>query len=156
MMALADFPRCAGYLKAMYVKPERDPGLTDYWCAVILADAFTDEELAERGTVNFETMDGTALLGEFEKLLAERKRAPKIDRADMESLKAFLGSRGVKVSKLKGDDDYRMAARALWGDRIDERAGLRDMLDTLRKMTKRQRQEARDNLHKLPPEWRAA
>lgn len=157
MMAITEYPRCAGYLKAMRFKLD-DPSMTDYGWAVALSENWTDEFLVEDGRVNFDTMDGPSILVEFERLLREAKHVSiaGLSPDDMDSLKAFLGSRGVKVSKLQSDDDYRKAARVLWGKQIGEKASLCELVDTLRNMTKRQRQEARANAHKLPSEWRAA
>jgi len=156
-MAITEYPRCAGYLKAMRFRLD-DPAMTDYGWAVALSENWTDEFLVEDGRVNFDTMDGPSILVEFERLLRDGRQATAngLSPDDMDSLKAFLGSRGVKVSKLQGDDDYRKAARVLWGKQIGVKASLSELLATIRKMSKRQRQEARTNIQKLPPEWRAA
>ncbi|WP_173931364.1 hypothetical protein [Chelativorans sp. Marseille-P2723] len=156
-MSIHSFPRCSGYLKAMNVRLE-DPEMTDYWCAVMVADAFTDEDLAAVGTINFETMNGDQLLTEFEKLLASKRAAiPSLSHADMESLKAFFGSRGVKASALKSAEDFWHCASILWPDVVkkNERGPLVDLLSRIRDMSKKHRQIASQNISKIPTKWRA-
>ncbi len=155
-VTIANYPRCAAYLRGMRVKLD-DPEMTDYWFASILSDGWTDDALTDAGTINFDTMSGAELLTAFEVLLADKKRAAKPAHADMESLKAFLGSRGVKVSKLPDDAAYWYVASVLWPDTI--RAGAMGTLSELgaiiRRMPKKARQAARANLRDVPSEWRA-
>jgi len=156
-MSIHSFPRCSGYLKAMNIRLD-DPAMTDYWCAVMVAEAFTDKELVEAGTVSFEDMEGDRLLAEFEKLLASKRTAtPSLSHADMESLKAFFGSRGVKVSMFTSDDDYWHCASILWPDVVkrSERGPLSDLLSRIRGMSKKHRQIGSKNISKIPAKWRA-
>lgn len=67
------FPRCAGYLAAMRIKPPYT-GMTDYWCAVAISESFSDKTLRKIGTVDFSTMTGTQLLGAFEAILATGRK----------------------------------------------------------------------------------
>lgn len=74
---------------------------------------------------------------------------------EMESLKAFLGSRGVKVSALKGDTDYWQAAAILWPGNIKHAdGGMPELLRQIRTMSKKARRKA--DLSGLPIEWRGA
>lgn len=154
-VSIADFPRCAGYIKAMNVRLD-DPEMTDYWYAVLVADAFTDDFLTEKGTVDFKAMDGLALLGEFERLLSERPA--RTSSITLDSLRAFMGSRGVKASKLETDADYWQVARLLWPQAVKKNAGgsLTELHAIISRMTKRSRQSAALNIHKVPAKWRAA
>lgn len=157
-MSIHSFPRCAGYLKAMNIRLD-DPAMTDYWCAVMVAEAFTDKELVEAGTVSFEDMEGDRLLAEFEKLLASKRTAtPSLSHADMESLKAFFGSRGIRASALKTDDDFWQCAHILWPFAVGkkDRGPLALLLGKIRGIPKKHRQAANANLHKVPAKWRPA
>jgi hypothetical protein len=160
MMAISEFPRCSAYLKAMHFKLN-DPSMTDYGWAVALSENWTDAFLVKDGRVNFDTMDGASILTEFERLLRDgggRQKSRGISHEDMERLKAFLGSRGIKTSMLKGMDDYWSVAEILWPHKVSPKqdADLSSLLSTLSGMTKKQRQTARDNLHKVPAQFRGA
>lgn len=154
MLTIDRFPRCRAYLKAMYVRFD-DPQLTDYWCAVILADAFSDGELVAAG-VDYGRRNGAAILGGLEALFGARK-AKRVSHDDLESLKAFLGSRWVKVSKLPDDAAYWRAATILWPEKIKSGStgSLGDLVALIRSMPKKARQAARANLCNVPLEWRA-
>lgn len=158
MMAIAEYPRCAGYLKAMRFKLD-DPTMTDYGWAVALSETWSEEFLIADGRVNFDTMDGPSILVEFERLLrdGDPKRKSGLSRDGVERLKAFLGSRGIKVSALNGADDYWHAASILWPHSIKagSKGTLSNLLNTIAGMSKAKRQAARDNLHKVPSNWRA-
>lgn len=149
------FPRCTGYVKAMGVRVA-DPDMTDYWLAVLAAEAFTDDELVAAGTVDFATMSGTVLLGSMETLLrAGRARKPSLEGAHLESLKAFFGSRGIKASTLKTDEDFWTVAHVLWPSFVkkSKRGPLAELHATLRSMSKKQRQAARANIGKVPAKY---
>jgi hypothetical protein len=155
MMAITDYPRCAGYVKAMRVRLD-DPEMTDYWYAVLASQAFTDEELVKAGTVNFETMKGDAILAEFERLFTTRRRS-EADHDDLESLKAFIGSRGVKVSAFQSDDDFWTVARILWPNTLPKQnVTLTELVNAIRSMSKKARSSARDRVHLIPSKWIAA
>lgn len=156
MMHLAAFPRCAAYLKGMQVRLD-DASMTNYFGAVILSEKWTDAQLVEAGGVDFSTRDGDALLSRFEALL----RAPAVTvrqvvaantERDRAQLQAYLGSRGVKTSALKSDDDYLKAVHVLWPF-IDCRISVDRLHLQLASMSKKVRAQANSNLKKLPPEW---
>ncbi|OIN06119.1 hypothetical protein BFS86_19640 [Shewanella algae] len=157
-MSIHSFPRCAGYLKGMRVKLN-DPAMTDYWFAVIVADAaFDDDELVKAGTVNFDTMRGEEILAGLETLFPNRKRQTKNKHqgAWFDSLKACLGVRGVKVSSLKTDDEYWEVAMLLWPSVIkrNETGHIGGILSQIQSMSKKQR-SALARRDAIPEKWRA-
>ena len=154
-MSIQAYPRCAAYLKASnYILS--DPTMFEKNWAVCISEAFTDDELIQAGTISFETMSGDALMSEFERLMNARPLNRKVDAP--ESLKAFIGSRGVKVSALKSDADYWTVARILWPQAVAANDGgpLSLLHHKIKSLTKRQRQEARSNLRKVPTKWVAS
>lgn len=154
-MTIQAYPRCAAYLKASnYILS--DPTMMDKHWAIGISQAFTDEELVKAGTINFETMSGDALMTEFERLMGGRQ--PRRNVGASESLKAFIGARGVKVSVLHGDEDFWTVARILWPQAVTASDGgpLSLLHHKIKSLTKRQRQEARANLRKVPSKWRAS
>lgn len=76
MLTINKYPRCKGYLAAMWIK-EPYTGMTDYWCAVCIADSFSDEYLASVGTVDFSKMTGAHLLAAFEGILERKSQKQK-------------------------------------------------------------------------------
>ena len=157
MMALHNYPRCAAYLKAMRCDLD-DPAMQDINWATILADSYSTAALKAAGTVNFDTMDGPELMRALEAILSgKRASAPPIDPQVFESLKAFFGSRGIKASKLKADDDFWTVARILWPFAINGKNGsLSDLHGILKGLTKRQRREASANIRKVPAQFLAS
>lgn len=167
-MNFGDFPRCAAYLKACNYRLDDEAMHAKAW-AVCASEAFTDEELIADGRVSFEDMPGDAILSEFERLLRTRahgrharrnetRRATTAHSDEHESLKAFIGSRGVKVSALGNDADYWKVARILWPHAIKKKdSGPLSLLHhKIKSMPKRSRASARDNIFKVPAEWRGA
>lgn len=155
MMAVHDFPRCSAYLKASNFRLE-DASMSDMAWAVVMSTAFTDEELVEDGRVSFERMTGDAILGEFERLMGTRRRIGD-DFAGIESLKAFIGARGVKVSALKSEAEYWQVARILWPHAVkrNDSGSLAVLHGKIKSLSKKSRQSARENLRKVPAAWRA-
>lgn len=159
MLTTDRYPRCRAYLKAMHVSLD-EPAMSDFWAAVILADAIPEEQLIEAGldlgTGPVAQRDGGKMLGCIEGVLG-RQKAKQIAHDDMESLKAFLGSRGVKVSKLPDEAAFWRVASILWPETVREgREGpLGELVGLIRTMTKKGRQAARQNIAKVPAEWRA-
>jgi hypothetical protein len=160
-MIAASFPRSAAYLRGMGITAG-EHGMTPLWCAVMVGDAaFKDEELEQAGisfTGRERQEDGTELLGRLEALFSTRKPAaiyaPKAGPEDMDSLRAFLGSRGVKTSHLEADDHYWRVAKAMWpAIKRGQGATLSDLTDQLRGMTKNQRKAAKRDA--IPAEFRA-
>ncbi|ENN86040.1 hypothetical protein RHSP_31761 [Rhizobium freirei PRF 81] len=167
MINVSGFPLCAKRLQFQRAKLN-DDGMTHYWAAVAVATDLDDEKLTKFGGFDFNDMsedNGQKLLGRLELFikagLANRKA--KSGAGDMTaaetSIRAFLGSNGVKVSKLNGIEDYWRAARILWGDLVQESPKVRDvytLVFQLNRIPKKQRPKtARANVSKLPQEWRA-
>lgn len=75
MIDLSMYPRCAGYLKAMRVKPE-EQGMTEYFAAVCIAESFPEKALKKFGGINFHVMKGPALLAKMEQFLEYRSKPP--------------------------------------------------------------------------------
>jgi hypothetical protein len=149
------FPRCKAYLKAMGCK-FLDSNWNNYWAAVLLADAFDDGDLIEAG-IDYSTMQGSKLLSILESLFSVKreKAAAKVQKMRSAELVAYLGSRGVKTSALKNDDDFVKAALILWPF-IDKQIRYDQLLGQLMGMSKKTRRRANENLHNLPPDWRGA
>ncbi len=164
---VSSFPLCAKRLQFQKAKLN-DDGMTAYWAAVAVAADLDDEKLTEFGGFNFNDMsedNGQKLLGRLEQFIREglSHRKAKSDIGNVTaaetSVRAFLGSNGVKVSKLNGIDDYWRAARILWGDLVEENPKVRDvytLVFQLNRIPKKQRPKlARANAAALPAEWRA-
>ena len=155
MMQIRSFPRSAAYLKASNYYLD-DEAMTPYAWAVCLSEAWTDEELVAVGTVNFDTMAGEQLLPELDRLLALKARRAPLSPADAESLKAFIGSRGVKVSALTSPQDYWTVSAILWPHTVkdDEGGPLKSLLTRIQGMKKAQRRTATVNLKAVPAKWK--
>ncbi|WP_299941159.1 hypothetical protein [uncultured Nitratireductor sp.] len=116
---LDGYPRCAAYLKAMWVRLD-DPGLTPYWAAVILSSGFSDDRLAKLGTINFETMTGDQLMAAFEELLAVRASGQGA-RAKVKRGKGSLGKITAAVAPeeiiaaMTPKGAWKAATLAKWG-----------------------------------------
>ena len=160
-MIAATYPRCTAYLRGMGIKHDA-AGMTPLWCAVSVADAaFKDEELAGAGisfTGRERQEDGIELLGRLEALFrtrpAKKLYAKKGKPEASDSLRAFLGSRGVKTSLLLTDDHFWTVAMAMWpAIERGQGATLSDLTNQLRGMTKKQRKSARREA--IPAEFRA-
>lgn len=155
MMPVRDFPRSAAYLKACNYRLD-DPAMTPYAWAVCLSEAFSDEELIVAGTVNFETMTGEQLLPELDRLLGLKAHKSPMSIEDRESLKAFIGSRGVKVSALQSPEDYWHVASILWPHTIKgEASSLKRLHKLIKGMSKTERRTASVNIKAVPAKWRA-
>ena len=154
-MSIHQFPRCAAYLKGMRVNLN-DPEMTDYWFAVILGDRIAGDVL-DRAGVRFERgmRDGQKLLQGIEQILAQGLHRTGVQAS--EALKAFIGSRGVKASKLKTIQDFWKVAEILWPEHFEDKIGSLDQLETqIRSLSKKQRQAARQNVMRVPAELRSS
>lgn len=154
-MSIHQFPRCAAYLKGMRVNLN-DPEMTDYWFAVILGDRISGDVL-DRAGVRFErgVRDGQKLLQGIEQILAQGLHRTKVNAS--EALKAFIGARGIKASKLKTIQDFWKVAAILWPEHFKGKIGSLDQLETqIRSLSKKQRQAARQNVMRVPAELRSS
>lgn len=143
----------------------RDPSMTKYWAAVIVAGPLEDEDLAKFGGFNFSDMsdeNGDKLLGRLEQFLRQHNGKKALsDQGGMSaaeaSVRSFLGANGVKVSKLDGLDEYWIAATTLWPGLIETKPRIKDIY-TLRfqldRIPRKKRPKiAKANLAKLPAAW---
>lgn len=166
MINVTSFPMCAKRLEFQRVQLD-DPAMTTYWAAVNVASNISDEKLAEFGGFDFDDRseeNGLRLLSRLEKYIRQgRDVQAKSDIGGMteaeNSVRAFLGAFGVKVSRLSGIEDYWTAARILWPAGIEDRPKIKDVY-TLRfqisRLSKKQRSKsARENRGKLPVQWQA-
>lgn len=154
-MSVHQHPKCAAYLKGMRVNLN-DPEMTDYWFACILGDRIPGDVLEKEG-VKFERgeRDGQKLLKGLERILAHGLHRVNVQAS--EALKAFIGSRGVKASKLKTIEDFWKVAAILWPQHFKGKIGSLDQLEAhIRSLSKKQRQAARENLVRVHAEFRAA
>jgi hypothetical protein len=146
----------------------RDPAFTKYWAAVNIATDLDDEKLTEFGGFDFTDKseeNGERLLARLEQFIRTKVggRKAKSDVGNMtaaeNSVRAFLGSNGVRVGKLDGVEDYWKAARILWGDLVEVNPKVRDvytLVFQLNRIPKKTRPKlARSNAAKLPSDWRA-
>lgn len=101
MINLSMTPRVSAYLKALGAKPD-EPGMTEYWAALIVAESFPDKVLAKFGGINFHVMKGPALLSRMEQFLechsSTRRKSSKalkgrtpISQAEIEAAKTPKG-----------------------------------------------------------------
>lgn len=154
-MSIHQFPRCAAYLKGMRVNLS-DPEMNDFWFAVILGDRIPGDVLEKAG-VRFERgdRDGQKLLQGMEQILAQGLHRTGAQAS--EALKAFIGSRGVKASKLKTTQDFWKVATILWPEHFKGKNGSLDQLEKqIRSLSKKQRQAARQNVMHVPAELRSS
>lgn len=160
------FPFCAKRLEWNYTDL-KDPAMTKYWAAVVVAEPLDDAELAKFGGFDFSDMsdeNGSKLLGRLEQFLCQHNGKKALsDHGGMStaeaSVRAFLGANGVKVSKLGGLEDYWTAATTLWPGLIETKPRIKDIY-TLRfqldRIPRKQRPKvARSNLRNLPAPWNA-
>lgn len=154
-MSIHEYPRCAAYLKGMMVNLS-DPEMNDFWFAVILGDRIAGDVL-DRAGVSFERgmRDGQKLLQGIEQILAQGLHRTGAQAS--EALKAFIGSRGVKASRLKTVQDFWKVAAILWPEHFKGKIGSLDQLETqIRSLSKKQRQAARQNVMHIPAELRSS
>ncbi|PZO78467.1 MAG: hypothetical protein DI629_12280 [Mesorhizobium amorphae] len=158
----SDFPRCAAYLKRMNVSLA-DPSMDEYNYAIIIGEeAYSEEGLALAG-VAFTGHRQEGLLRKLEVgfprrlgAASDRHEREWLDQADMDRLRAYFGSRGVKAGQLRAVDDFWRVALILWPASIKRtKKGLPDLLRQIAGMTKAQRQSATSNVAKVPAEFMA-
>ena|ERR1044072_5743685 len=157
MVSVSAYPLCAkrlGFQRANL----SEPTMTKYWAAVCVAVDLMDSQLTEFGGFNFNDMsekNGGKLLSRLEKFLGRRsKRTVANYGFASEGLKALLGSRGIKTSMLKSEDDYWTAAEILFPGRIKRDGGFSSLYVQIHSIPKKTRQAlGRENLRKLPAAW---
>lgn len=160
MINVSAYPLCAKKLKFQRVNLD-EPTMTKFWAAVCVADDCLDEQLTDFGGFDFNDRspeNGGRLLKRLEEFLAQRqqryaKNSVRAKLAD-DGLIAMLGSRGIKTSMLKSEDDYWTAAEILFSGRIKRNGGLTSLYTQIHAIPKKQRKAlANENLRKLPADW---
>ncbi|MBN7804869.1 hypothetical protein JZX86_05760 [Agrobacterium rosae] len=136
------YPLCATRLRFQRADLN-DPLMNHYWAAICVADEIRDRELADFGGFNFNTRtdeNGRELLSNLEKLLAKRQqnRAANSSFASNE-LRAMLGARGIKTSKLESENHYWAVAEILFAGRIQRTGGMSDLLLQICRINKKDR-----------------
>lgn len=120
MINLSKTPRCASYLKAMRVKPD-EPGMTEYWAALCVAESFPDKSLKKFGGINFHVMKGPALLSRMEQFLESRSKqkvhtSPKLKSGSrgVDAITAAVSNEEIEAAKTpKGG--WKAKQLAAWG-----------------------------------------
>lgn len=111
MIDLCMTPRCAAYLKAMRVKPD-EPGMSEYWAALIIAESFPDKTLKKFG-VNFHVMKGPRLLTLMEQFL-ECRSTSKAKTSKPVNDRTPITNEQIEAAKTaKGG--WKRATLAAWG-----------------------------------------
>lgn len=157
MINVSAYPLCAKRLHFQNVN-FTDEKFTKYWAAVNVAFDLPDTQLTEFGGFNFNDRspaNGAKLFKRLEEFLVRRgQRLAGNNFAAAVELKAMLGSRGIKTSMLKSEDDYWTAAEILFSGRIKRNGGLTSLYTQIHAIPKKQRKAlANENLRKLPADW---
>lgn len=162
---LAAYPQCASRLHFQRVNLA-DELMKPIWAAVCVAEDFKDKDLTKFGGFNFDDYsdeNGYRQLGRLEQFMAARReeqntaafhRKQEAEQKDIrERAKAFLGSIGIKVSKLASDDEYWAVAAILWPGHVNkpDRPTFADFVKQISSMNKKARPRlARENLKHVP------
>lgn len=157
MINVSGYPLCAKRLQFQKANLS-DEAMTKYWAAVCVAFDIPDVQLTQFGGFDFGDMsdkNGGALLSHLEKFLGERgKRAVANYGFASEGLKALIGARGIKTSRLKSEDDYWTAAETLFPGCIDRNGGFTSLYVQIHSIPKKKRSKLMaENLHRIPVEW---
>lgn len=157
MLNLSAYPQCARLLHFQQTNLS-DPLMTHYWAAVCVASGQSDTLLTDFGGFNFDDKspaNGKRLLARLEEFLTDRSQRSAGNFAyASEGLKALLGSRGVKTSALKSEDDYWAASEILFPGHISRLGGFTSLYVQITAIPKKQRGAlGRANLRLLPVEW---
>lgn len=95
----------------------KDPEMTDYWAAVIMANAFTDKALAAR-EINCNSMTGQQLLRAFECMLADASRQnPKRQVKPAREVERIKGaaSEAEIIAAMSPKGGWKASTLAQWG-----------------------------------------
>jgi hypothetical protein len=157
MLNVAAYPHCARILHYQQANLA-DPAMTYYWAAACVASAQSDTLMTEFGGFNFDDRspeNGKKQLVRMEAFLRDKgHQSARNHTLASEGLKALLGSRGIKTSELKSEDDYWTAAETLFPGHIKRIAGLSSLYTQITAIPKKLRGElGRANLGRIPEEW---
>lgn len=157
MINVSPYPQCARILRFQNCNLGEEK-FTLYWAAVNVASAQSDDQLADFGGFNFRDKsdsNGRKLLERLEAFLTRKaQRYAKNSVLASDTLKALLGSRGVKTSALKSEDDYWKAAETLFPGRIARNGGFTSLAVQIHSIPKKERKRLGSaNLRNIPSEW---
>lgn len=157
MISLAAYPQCATRLRFQRANLNEE-SFTLYWAAACVAFDLSDTLLTEYGGFNFDDRsdaNGKKLLARLESFLTERAQRTAANSVfASEGLKAYLGSRGVKVSMLKSENDFWLAAETLFPGKISRAGGFSSLYVQISSIPKKERQRlGHANLRNVPVEW---
>ncbi|UIY28739.1 hypothetical protein LZK73_18610 [Neorhizobium galegae] len=102
----------------MRVKPD-DPGLTEYWAALCVAESFSDKALKKFGGINFHVMKGPALLRRMEEFLEfhstrGRKSSKKLKAGPLDGITAAVSPQAIEAA-MTPKGGWKAAQLAQWG-----------------------------------------
>jgi hypothetical protein len=157
MINVSPYPQCARILHFQKCNLAEE-AFTPYWAAINVASAQSDEQLTDFGGFNFRDQsdtNGRKLLKRLEEFLTQKaQRYAKNSVLASDTLKALLGSRGVKTSALKTEDDYWKAAETLFPGRIARNGGFTSLAVQIHSIPKKERKRlGAANLRNVPIEW---
>jgi len=157
MLNMSSYPQCARILHFQQANLN-DPAMNHYWAAACVASAQSDALLTDFGGFNFDDRspaNGKKLLARMEEFLTDRSQRSAANYAfASDGLKSLLGSRGIKTSELKSEDDYWAAAEILFPGHINRLGGFSSLYVQITAIPKKLRGElGRANLRHIPKEW---
>jgi hypothetical protein len=157
MLNLSAYPQCARILQYQRANLS-EPSMNHYWAAACVASGQSDALLTEFGGFDFEDRspaNGKRLLARLEEFLTDRSPRSAGNYAfASDGLRSLLGSRGVKTSALKSEDDYWAASEILFPGHISRLGGFTSLYVQITSIPKKQRGAlGRANLKHLPAEW---
>jgi len=157
MFNVSAYPRCAKRLHHQQVNL-KDDKFTEYWAAVNVASELSDAQMTEFGGFDFadrSVPNGKKLLKRLEEFFVWRsQKYAKNSVLASDTLKALLGSRGIKTSALKSEDDYWKAAETLFPGRIARNGGFTSLAVQIHSIPKKERKRlAAANLRSVPADW---
>lgn len=157
MLNVSPYPQCARRLQHQQVNLSDDK-FTEYWAAVNVSSEQSDAQMTEFGGFDFSdrsVANGKKLLKRLEEFFVWRsQKYAKNSVLASDTLKALLGSRGIKTSSLKTEDDYWEAAETLFPGRIARNGGFTSLAVQIHSIPKKERKRlGAANLRNVPIEW---
>lgn len=156
-LTLSPYPQCARRLQHQQVNLNEEK-FNEYWAAVNVSSELSDAQMTEFGGFDFSdrsVQNGKRLLKRLEEFFVWRsQKYAKNSVLASDTLKALLGSRGVKTSALKSEDDYWKAAETLFPGRIARNGGFTSLAVQIHSIPKKERKRLGSaNLRNIPSEW---
>lgn len=157
MINVSIYPQCARRLHHQQVNLNEEK-FTEYWAAVNVSSELSDAQMTEFGGFDFADRsieNGKRLLKRLEDFFVWRsQKYAKNSVLASDTLKALLGSRGIKTSALKSENDYWQAAETLFPGRIARNGGFTSLAVQIHSIPKKERKRlGAANLRNMPSEW---